>query len=117
MLSAQTSVSIENQNDRFALHYWTGAVLLCLGYTIVLMGTAERSLLVAFSEAIANVAPPAVLGLLAPIAWTFIRRLRSSTRLWAGLAAAVSFTTACLLLLPFTLAGAGALRGAEFTLM
>jgi len=47
------------------LQYWTGAVLLCLGYTIVLMGTAERSLPVATLEAVANVAPPAVLGLLA----------------------------------------------------
>ncbi|MDZ7628599.1 MAG: LytTR family DNA-binding domain-containing protein [Parvularculaceae bacterium] len=117
MLSAQTPASIESQNDRFALHYWTGAGLLCLGYTIVLMATAQRSLIVAFSEAVANVAPPAVLGLFALPAWKFIRGLRSSARLWAGLAAAGCFTFACLVLVPFTLAGAGALRGAEFTLM
>jgi hypothetical protein len=106
----------EEHLDQFSALYWIGAGLLWLGYVVVLMGTAERSFVVAVTEAIANVAPPAILGMLAPMGLRATETWSASARVWACLGAALAFMAACCIALPITLALAAAFRGEGFAL-
>lgn len=116
MSDAAATYSEEARLDQFSTLYWIGAGLLGLGYLVVLMGTAERSFVVALTEAIANVATPAVLGLLAQPALRALKKMSASARVWACVAAAIGFTAASCIALPMTLAIAAAARGEDLAL-
>lgn len=104
------------RDEPYWLWYICGCFGLALAYLVVLLATVEQSLWEAASDSIANMAPPAILGVAARPVVRWLRTLRPVALVGAIAGCAILYALAWYLCLAVTLGLANLVQGEKFRL-
>lgn len=106
--------SHQHSNEAYWLWYIAGCIGLTIAYLVVLLATVEQSLWDSASDSLANMAPPALIGLVARPTLRWLRALRPIKLVGAIAGCAVLYALAWYLCLGITLGAANLVQGEQF---
>lgn len=112
----EPSSSRAHRDETYWLWYIAGCCGLTIAYLVVLLATVEQSLWEAASDSIANMAPPALLGLAARPTVRWLRSLRPIALVCAIAGCATLYALAWYLSIAVTLGLANLVQGENFRL-
>lgn len=115
--SKRKSTPGSDRNEAYWLWYLVGCFALTFAYLVVLLVTVEQSLWEAASDSLANMVPPAILGLSARPAVKWLRTLRPVALVGAMTGCAVLYALMWYVCLAVTLGLSNLVQGEAFRLV